>query len=114
MATEYLKCTLTEKEIKESGFNLALSSSKINDLEAQKKSFNDQIKADISAAEAEIQRLALMIQNGYEYRMVEVEEEIDPLERCVMIIRTDTGEMVRVRPLKPEEMQGDLFQIKAE
>jgi len=109
MATEFLKCVLTEEEIKSAGMELALSNSKVDDLEAQKKSFNDQIKADITMCESQIQKYSRMIQNGYEYRNVEVTEEVDQKGQVVNIFRTDTGEFVRSRPLKNGDVQEKMF-----
>ncbi|MFH1953144.1 MAG: hypothetical protein ABIL06_16190 [Pseudomonadota bacterium] len=106
---EHLKCVLTEKEIKECGLSLALANSSVTDLDAQKKKFNDQIKADISGHEATISKMASMIQNGYEYRQVECAIEKDFDSKVIRIIRLDTGEVVRETTMTADELQEKLF-----
>ena len=109
MKTEYLKCELTDDELRENGIILARANGKIIELEAQKKKFNDQIKADISSAEAEISRLSTILQNGYEFRQVEVEEKQDFEEKKIFVIRLDTGEEIRSRNMGPEDLQENMF-----
>jgi len=74
---DFLKCLLTEREMRESGVALARANSAIVELENKKKKFNDQIKAEASGVEADISKLSMILQNGYEYRDVECEVDRD-------------------------------------
>lgn len=107
---EYLKCVLTETELRENGITLARANTKVAELEANKKAFNDQIKADISAAESEIGRLSSMLQNGYEFRQVECAVERDYSNQIATVYRLDTGETVKTWQMSPDELQGHLFE----
>lgn len=114
MTKEYLKCILTEDEIRDNGIALARANSEVATLEARKKEFNDQIKADVSAAESKISKLSMMLQNGYEYRDVECRLERDYENRKVTTWRLDTGENVKTRDMSPDEYQQRLFDVKVE
>lgn len=109
---EYLKCVLTEEEIKESGAQLARRYSEISDLEDAKKSVMSDFKAKIDSASAEASGLARKIQNGYEFRNVDCEEIWDYDDKVVEVVRTDTGETIRSRVMKAEELQDSLFKEK--
>lgn len=109
---ESLKCVLTDDEVREYGIALARATSTITDLESQKKAFNDQIKADISKAEGDANILSQKIQNGYEFRTIDVETVLGYESGIVFTIRMDTGEEIRSRSMTPEERQKGLFEEK--
>jgi hypothetical protein len=106
---EYLKCILTEVEIKDAGAQLARRYSEISDLEDAKKSVMSDFKAKIDSATADASGLARKIQNGYEFRNIDCEEIWDYEDKVVEVVRTDTGEAIRTRPMKQEELQENLF-----
>lgn len=108
--TEYLKCLLDDLELRDTGISLARHNSKVASLEAEKKAFNDQIKAQITAAEAEILRLSGILQNGYEYRQVEITIDRDYDEKIIRIIRQDTGEIVREEKMTADDLQVSAFE----
>lgn len=110
--TQHLKCELTEDEIKEYGAELARKYSEITDLEDQKKSITSDFKARIDAANSDAGILARKIQNGYEFRDVFCEIQYIDDEKVVQTVRQDTGEIIKTRPMTPEEMQRDLFEEK--
>lgn len=111
---EHLKCILTEKEIKESGANLARFHSEISDLENQKKSVVSDFKSKIEKATAEADIEARKIQNGYEYRSVECEVQKIFDEKVVQVVRTDTGEIIKQRAMTPDELQEKMFPEEGE
>lgn len=111
---EYLKCVLTEQEIKESGAQLAKSYSDMSELEDAKKSIVSDFKARIDKMAADISGFARKIQNGYEFRNVECEEVRDYDEKFVEVIRLDTGETLRTRVMTADELQTRLFKSKKE
>jgi len=106
--TEYLKCILTEAEIKEAGAALARRYSEITNLEEQKKSVTSDFKAKIDAATAEASLLARQIQNGYEFRQIDCEIQRVWEDKTVQTIRLDTGEIVKTRPMTADELQDRL------
>lgn len=106
---EYLKCEFTEKEILEFGGELARKHSEINELEDQKKRIVSDLKAKSEAADAEASILARKIQNKNEYRDVECQEVYNYVEKTVTIVRVDTGEIVKTRPMNENEKQELLF-----
>ncbi len=106
---EYLKCILTEPEIKESGAQLARTYSEITDLEDQKKSLVSDFKAKIDGATASASILARKIQNGYEFRNIECEEWWDYECKVLEVMRLDTGEVIKSRPMTTDELQKKLF-----
>jgi len=107
--TEYLKCVLTEEEIKEVGGNLARKYSQIQDLEAQKKSVVSDFKARIDGLTAEASRCANIIQNGYEFRTIDCEIVKDFAEGKIRTVRTDTGEVIKERDMTSKERQEKMF-----
>jgi len=107
---EHLKCVLTEEEIKEAGASLARKYSEITDLEEQKKSVVSDFKAQIDSATAMASVLARRIQNGYEYRNVDCEEQYDFNEKEIRVVRLDTGEIFKSRPMTPDELQTNFLQ----
>jgi hypothetical protein len=109
---EHLKCVLTEQEIKDAGAQLARSYSEITDLEEHKKGVVSDFKAKIDGATAQASILARKIQNGYEFRDIECEEVWDYDDKVVEVVRTDTGETIRSRVMKAEELQDSLFKEK--
>ena len=108
-ATEYLKCVLTEDEIKQIGADLAHKYSQIQDLEAQKKSVNSDFKARIDGLTASASICANTIQNGYEFRIIECDIEYDYASGVIRTIRTDTGEIVKEKKMTSKERQDEMF-----
>ena len=107
--TEYLKCILSDDEVREYGIELARKHTEAEGLEGKKKSFNDQIKADISKVTADISGLSSKISNGYEFKDVECEEHYDYDEETVSIIRLDTGEVETSRKMNSNDLQRRMF-----
>jgi len=111
---DFLKCILTEREMRESGIALARANSAIVELENKKKKFNDQIKAETSVVEADISKLSMVLQNGYEYRDVECEVDRDYEVKKIFTTRLDTGEIIKSRDMTQEELQVQLFNKERE
>lgn len=107
--TEHLKHILTEDEIKDYGAQLARRYSEITDLEEQKKSVTSDFKARIDSANADAGVLARKIQNGYEFKNTDCEIQWDYDEKAVTVVRLDTMETVKSRPMTPDELQEEMF-----
>ncbi len=103
-----LKHEFTESELLEIGRESARAVQKINMLQAQKKTFNDEIKARISENEAVLRDSSRLIRNGYELRDTECEEITNFMQGTLTVIRMDTGEIEIERPLEEWERQMEI------
>lgn len=108
---ESLRCVLTEREIVLYAKRSAQASKELGDLEKQKKQVNDDIKAQMSAREAEVQVCGSRVRDGYEFRQIECHWILDPapfgqkLPDSRTLIRDDTGDVVRTVRLTAEELK---------
>lgn len=108
MLTKRLPVKLTDEELRLRGENLAAFEKQIGELEAEKKSSNDNFKSKIEACELEIERLVTQITERQELRDVQIEEIKDWDNQQVRTIRVDTQETVDVRPMTPNELSRPL------
>jgi len=114
VGTEYLKCVLTNDQVREYGIELARKNSENESLDAQKKSFDAQIGASIKKVLLDIVGLSQKIQNGYEFLQVEVEERRDYDDKIIETVRLDTGEVIRTRDMTQDDLQDKLFPSEEE
>lgn len=105
---DFLKCILTQDERNTLGDDLAQQYIDIQQLEEQKKSATSNFKAKIDAATADASQKARVLKDGYEMRDVEVETRYDASIGLAIIVRKDTGEIIKQRPLTQEERQQEL------
>lgn len=104
-----LTCLLTVEEMKTLGVELADASQKKRRLEDDKKQAMSQYKAEIDAADAEINAISQKISSGREIRMVECTVRYHtPQDGMKTIERNDTGEIVEVVKMTDSELE-DLF-----
>jgi hypothetical protein len=103
-----LPVTLTPEETLDKGKELAkLQQDKVS-AEEQAKSAAATFKDKIQGAQSSINILSRDISNGYEYRMVDCYWEIDYIKRKKILIRTDTGEVVKTEDVSASEMQKEM------
>ena len=102
---EYLKYLFSENEKNEMGGKLAQCFSDYTEKEGSLKSVTTQIKSDIAKVEAEMGNLAEKIRSGYEHRRTECKKVLDYKLGTVEIIRLDTGETIKGRPMTSDEVQ---------
>ena len=102
--TEHLKCKLTEEELKEKAKILARVCEEIVQLEAEKaassKSFNGKL-GDLETRRAD---LARMVRSEQEFRPVACADELIRDDKAVVTVRCDTGEELRRREARPDEL----------
>lgn len=103
--TQNLPVKLTQEEIKERGKQLAKTLAEKQVQEAERKHANDVFKGKISALESRAEDLARVVNNGIEYREVEVFEEPNLSDGVMRIYRRDTGELVDTKTLNQEEIR---------
>lgn len=106
--TENLKCILTDEEKQNLGSVMAEAVARINEAEAELKSFQTQIKSRIAADEATMITCSEKIRTGHEFRRVDCREEKDYKAGKVRVYRLDTFDIVKSRDMEPEERQKDL------
>jgi hypothetical protein len=106
--TESLKCILTDEEKQNLGTVMAEAVARINEAEAELKSFQTQIKSRIAADESTMVTCSEKIRTGYEFRRVECREEKDYDNEKVRYIRLDTYDTYRIRDMEASERQKDL------
>jgi hypothetical protein len=106
----HLRVNLTRDELLAAGKSNADKTIALNALEGDKKRINDDLKAKISALQAEVQVLSNKISTGYEYRDVTCTVFLgDPAPDKKRIVRDDNFEEVGVEDMSQVEMQRELI-----
>lgn len=105
---EHLPCALDSQELVLKSRALAQLLCDQENVELEKKEANASFKERLDAIDKQLSALALEVRSGREYREVQCLERADYAEGRVQIIRTDTAEVVRFRPLEPHERQQGL------
>jgi hypothetical protein len=107
--TELLRCDFTPDEWTENARQLATATRLRSELEQEKKEIDSQYKAKIEEQIGRASKLAALLGAGYEMRNVPCEILLDKPELGqATIVRRDTGEIVRTRPMTEMERQAVL------
>lgn len=109
-----LKVILTTEERLEIGQNIARESTQMASEEETKTEVVSEFKARIESHKAKIAELSRTLMNGYQFREVECRREFDFKKGIVAIIREDTGELVKERPITEQERQDNLPGVTGE
>lgn len=113
--TQYLKCMLTEDEIKQAGQDMALAKQEKSKHEGEAKGAATQYKNLIQEADNRMDKAAMLISNGYEFRTVPCKAVMNsPVKGQKQIVREDTGELVRQDKMCQEDEQGTLVDLHGE
>lgn len=102
---EQVPCKLTAAEQLMKGQQVAQLMSEIGALEEEKKSEAKRIATDVEDKRGQMHALADEIRRGEEMRPVECFESPRYADSMVDLVRTDTGTVVRSRPMHPVERQ---------
>ena len=105
MVKQMVKYEFSEVEKKEISGGLAQSIMDLDALKSQLKSVQAQYKAEMTEIEARLVKDSEKIRSGYEMREMECRVDKDYGLKRIFIIRPDTGEMVKERPMSAEEQQ---------
>lgn len=100
-----LRVLLTETEERQLGKDLARARHLLGASTDARAEAVSQFKAEIEKMEAEMNRLAALINNGYEYREVECEVISNYRDGQITVLRVDTGEEVEARAMNGAEQQ---------
>jgi hypothetical protein len=104
-AIERLPCPMTKDEKVECCERMASTIQHIGVLETQFAVVRDKYKGDMEKAQSDFNSLGRDIRNGEIYRDIKVMTEPDWEKGVMNSARTDTGEIIRSRPITKEERQ---------
>lgn len=108
MAAQYesVPYKFDDDELQALGAELARANQQVYDLRAEKSAMSTTISASIKAAEKLAAELTTKRNQGFEYRDVEVISVMDkPKPGLKTVVRTDTGEDLRIVAMTLEEQQ---------
>jgi hypothetical protein len=106
---EYLKYSFSDAELLNLSKTLAKHNQDLAEIEGQKKRVMADFGAKIQGEESNIGELSRKVSSGYEFRNIEcVVTYHDPTQGKKTIVRTDTGEVVRVDVMSHSELQEQL------
>jgi len=108
-AKEFLKYEFTHDEIHQKGIELARLSTESQSIENERKAVAAEFKAKLDTKDAEIAVIGNHINNGYEYRYIQCTIILNqPNTGKKTVTRNDTGEVVKIEDMTPDEMQSEL------
>lgn len=112
--TESLLCELTQEEHTDRSMQMARTTGMYRAHGDHMKQEAARLKAEKERLNSEIHRLSLIVENHQEPREVKIHEVADFTDGLVRTIRLDREKdnVVRERPLKDDERQGELDGIK--
>lgn len=107
--TELMPVRLSDMELLVAGAKLAEAEREARDQEKSAQTIKADLNAKKKAADEKLADLAAIVRNKSESRQTLVQVEMDPKDgRYCWEIRTDTGEVIRRRPLQDNERQRTL------
>ncbi len=105
---ETLRVDLTDEEYKNVAILMGHANAEISAAEDQLAAVKSQFKSRIDAAVAKRNEYAGIINAGCEYKPVDCWLTKDWGAGSITVTRQDTGEVIRTRPMSPEEKQRGL------
>ena len=112
MNLEKLPCVLLDDEVMRKGEELAAARKEHHELSDAAKASAAEWKAKLKAVDEKIDDLAEQVRSRREDRKVEVVDRNDMTQFRVLSVRTDTGEVIRMRAMTVAERQPNLFPIE--
>ena len=107
--TRDLRCELTPDEVRERGEELAQLHAELRDLEAEKKKAMAAFKLRLDDIKRQAAEKAHDVRTHTEERPVECELWADYLREVRSLVRTDTGEEIRVDGLTDDDRQRSMI-----
>jgi hypothetical protein len=104
-STEYLKYDFLREEKEQMGIDLAHKFNELSYSEANKKAIVKAIDSEIAGLEAKTREIATKLNNGHEYRNIDVEITFDYETRLKKYVRLDTQEQYKEVPMTSDELQ---------
>ena len=109
---EYVRYIFTEEDEKQLAVDMARNVGDLKKAEDDKKSVMSNFKSKIDELQGEINQAARLITAGYEMRDIKCAVVFDYEYKEVLYVRTDTGEVCRVRNMRADEIQMTLDEIE--
>ena len=107
---EYVKYILNDDEKKEIAITMAQKVTELNQAEDDKKSVVSDFKSRIDGLQAEVNRSATLLNNGYEMRNIKCEVIPFYSEKVFRYMRTDNGEIAKERKMTSDDMQRKIIE----
>lgn len=104
-----LECKLTDSELLVLAREFAQAQENLESAEATKAAVSAEMSENVKKARIKVQEISRTVSKGAIYRMVECRVEFNRKTKKAEIIRTDTGELVEVRPMTEKELQRPLL-----
>ncbi len=104
-----LPTALSPNERQERAIRLAVLLGEIGQIEADLAAEGKRVRAALKDRASQASQLAVEVRTGFESREVACLERVDEAGERIETVRTDTGEVVRTRPLGFDERQQALF-----
>lgn len=105
---EFVKYVFSEDEKKEIAARMANKVTELQSSEDEKKAIMSDFKSRIDSLQADINRAATQINNGYEMRNVDCYIKADYDSKVWVSIREDTGEIAKERKMSADDLQRQL------
>jgi hypothetical protein len=107
--TEYLRCPFTQEELAEKAEELALQTSRLNDLDGERSQVAADFGARIKESKARIARLANDVSSKHEMRNVPCEWHMNvPKQGRKTLVRVDSQAIVREEQMIDSDCQQTL------
>jgi len=106
---EPLECQLSAAEVLQRGRAAARVAHAIDQLEAEHARVKKAHKVEVGGKQAELAELQREVRTGKTTRPVRCVEQADYEDGMMNVVRIDTGEAVRSRPLSEKERQVDFL-----
>ena len=103
--THRLQCALTEQEVAAAADELARGLDEFEAVEDEKKSIVEDFKARLALVEANIKVNRNLVRNKYTYKDIECDLILNYTELTATLVRKDTLEIVKERPMSSTEKQ---------
>jgi hypothetical protein len=105
----FLRYDFTEAELKQISMDMGQAVQRKAEAEESQKAAVAQFKEQIARAASEMQTAARKIVSGYEMRYIDCNVVLDwPSVGMAQIVRKDTGHVVKIRAMTPDELQAQL------
>ena len=101
----YLRYQFATDEVAKMSQEMAQAVAERNETQDNKKSVIKQLDSEIAQKEATINRLAILVRQGWEMRNLSCLVQMDYENGIYRAVREDTGEIVEERLLRAEELQ---------
>jgi hypothetical protein len=101
---------LNDQELAAAGLDLATAMNGKSDLLAESQRYIKDVKAKVAGFDAMIDSFLRIIESGRQWIKVDCRVMINP-QTGKKVWVDDSGEILKEKPIPPEDLQGDLFSV---